>query len=245
MNGEKAAAGCGAPASTRWNPTKEQISLLECMYNQGLRTPSAQQIEQITGVLRAYGHIEGKNVFYWFQNHKARERQKMKQAESMNLGYLHRYFLHSDVVCGPCYPLESELGFYQRHPTALLHGGGAEIRPQLGAARYEFMQVQHMINENDVAEAEAEAEANDEGSHEYSEVPKTLILFPLEASGLLGATTGNYFSGSSTSLVSTSAEDSGARATSSETTAGSGKISGDPPFFDFFSMDGSRERVGR
>ncbi|KAG8499251.1 hypothetical protein CXB51_005715 [Gossypium anomalum] len=29
--------------------------------------------------LGKYGKIEGKNVFYWFQNHKARERQKQKR----------------------------------------------------------------------------------------------------------------------------------------------------------------------
>ncbi|KAH0860047.1 hypothetical protein HID58_088308 [Brassica napus] len=69
----------GTGSSPRWNPTKEQITLLENLYKQGIRTPSADQIQQITGRLRAHGHIEGKNVFYWFQNHKARQRQKQKQ----------------------------------------------------------------------------------------------------------------------------------------------------------------------
>lgn len=44
-----------------------------------MRTPNAQQIEQITDQLGKFGKIEGKNVFYWFQNHKARERQKQKR----------------------------------------------------------------------------------------------------------------------------------------------------------------------
>ena len=69
----------GTGSSPRWNPTKEQITLLENLYKQGIRTPSADQIQQITSRLRAHGHIEGKNVFYWFQNHKARQRQKQKQ----------------------------------------------------------------------------------------------------------------------------------------------------------------------
>nr|AAP37131.1 WOX2 protein [Arabidopsis thaliana] len=69
----------GTASSSRWNPTKDQITLLENLYKEGIRTPSADQIQQITGRLRAYGHIEGKNVFYWFQNHKARQRQKQKQ----------------------------------------------------------------------------------------------------------------------------------------------------------------------
>ncbi|KAE8657077.1 WUSCHEL-related homeobox 4 [Hibiscus syriacus] len=65
---------------TRWNPTQEQIGILEMLYRGGIRTPNAQQIEQITAQLGKYGKIEGKNVFYWFQNHKARERQKLKRS---------------------------------------------------------------------------------------------------------------------------------------------------------------------
>ncbi|XP_071724874.1 WUSCHEL-related homeobox 4-like [Rutidosis leptorrhynchoides] len=68
------------PGGTRWNPTQEQIGILEMLYRGGMRTPNAQQIEQITAQLRKYGKIEGKNVFYWFQNHKARERQKQKRS---------------------------------------------------------------------------------------------------------------------------------------------------------------------
>ncbi|KAL7127505.1 hypothetical protein ABFS83_14G257600 [Erythranthe nasuta] len=64
---------------TRWNPTQEQITILEMLYGGGMRTPNAQQIEQISVQLAKYGKIEGKNVFYWFQNHKARERQKQKR----------------------------------------------------------------------------------------------------------------------------------------------------------------------
>lgn len=67
------------PGGTRWNPTQEQIGILEMLYKGGMRTPNAQQIEQITVQLSKYGKIEGKNVFYWFQNHKARERQKQKR----------------------------------------------------------------------------------------------------------------------------------------------------------------------
>ncbi|CAA0841096.1 WUSCHEL-related homeobox 2 [Striga hermonthica] len=53
---------------SRWNPTKEQIEMLESLYKQGVRTPTAEQIQQITARLREYGHIEGKNVFYcpWY-----------------------------------------------------------------------------------------------------------------------------------------------------------------------------------
>ncbi|XP_010270556.1 PREDICTED: WUSCHEL-related homeobox 4-like [Nelumbo nucifera] len=71
---------------TRWNPTQEQIGILEMLYRGGMRTPNAQQIEKITAQLGKFGKIEGKNVFYWFQNHKARERQKQKRN---SLGLVH------------------------------------------------------------------------------------------------------------------------------------------------------------
>nr|QEU57409.1 WUSCHEL-related homeobox 4 [Panax ginseng] len=74
------------PGGTRWNPTQEQIGILEMLYRGGMRTPTAQQIEQITTQLGNYGKIEGKNVFYWFQNHKARERQKQKR-NNLGLGH--------------------------------------------------------------------------------------------------------------------------------------------------------------
>ncbi|KAF0919404.1 hypothetical protein E2562_029350 [Oryza meyeriana var. granulata] len=74
-----ASAAAAALANARWTPTKEQIAVLEGLYRQGLRTPTTEQIQQITARLREHGHIEGKNVFYWFQNHKARQRQKQKQ----------------------------------------------------------------------------------------------------------------------------------------------------------------------
>ncbi|XVE94940.1 hypothetical protein REPUB_Repub02eG0053100 [Reevesia pubescens] len=77
------------PGGTRWNPTQEQIGILEMLYRGGMRTPNAQQIEQITAQLGKYGKIEGKNVFYWFQNHKARERQKQKR-NSLGLSHFPR-----------------------------------------------------------------------------------------------------------------------------------------------------------
>ncbi|KAL5581135.1 hypothetical protein UlMin_013577 [Ulmus minor] len=68
-----------AANSSRWCPTPEQLMILEEMYRSGTRTPNASQIQQITTHLSFYGKIEGKNVFYWFQNHKARDRQKLRR----------------------------------------------------------------------------------------------------------------------------------------------------------------------
>jgi hypothetical protein len=67
------------PSGSRWTPTPEQLRILkELYYTCGVRSPTAEQIQRITAMLRQHGKIEGKNVFYWFQNHKARERQKKR-----------------------------------------------------------------------------------------------------------------------------------------------------------------------
>ncbi|GMI81818.1 hypothetical protein HRI_001851100 [Hibiscus trionum] len=71
--------------STRWCPTPQQLMMLKEMYRSGVRTPNATQIQQITSQLSLYGKIEGKNVFYWFQNHKARDRQKLRKKLSRQL----------------------------------------------------------------------------------------------------------------------------------------------------------------
>ncbi|OIV95581.1 hypothetical protein TanjilG_23812 [Lupinus angustifolius] len=63
----------------RWNPTTEQVNLLTELFSSGLRTPTTAQIQKISTQLSFYGKIESKNVFYWFQNHKARERQKRRK----------------------------------------------------------------------------------------------------------------------------------------------------------------------
>lgn len=80
--------------STRWCPTPEQLMILEEMYRSGVRTPNAAQIQQITAHLSFYGKIEGKNVFYWFQNHKARDRQKLRRRLSRHQQMLHHQLGH-------------------------------------------------------------------------------------------------------------------------------------------------------
>lgn len=82
--------------SSRWNPTPEQVQALEEMYRRGTRTPSADQIQQIAAKLRRFGKIEGKNVFYWFQNHKARDRQKKRrQLELLHIPHPNQSAGHS------------------------------------------------------------------------------------------------------------------------------------------------------
>lgn len=72
-------SGSSGTKCGRWNPTTEQVKLLTDLFMSGLRTPSTDQIQKISSELSYYGKIESKNVFYWFQNHKARERQKRRK----------------------------------------------------------------------------------------------------------------------------------------------------------------------
>ncbi|XP_062021176.1 WUSCHEL-related homeobox 3B-like [Rosa rugosa] len=76
---DKQPAAAAPPRSSRWTPTPEQIMHLEELYRSGIKTPTAQQIRQVAARLRNYGRVEGKNVFYWFQNRRARERQKTRR----------------------------------------------------------------------------------------------------------------------------------------------------------------------
>ncbi|XP_022993526.1 WUSCHEL-related homeobox 5-like [Cucurbita maxima] len=87
--------GSGSSKCGRWNPTAEQVKVLTELFRSGLRTPSSDQIQKISHQLSFYGKIESKNVFYWFQNHKARERQKRRKVSlSLDHSHQHQHFLH-------------------------------------------------------------------------------------------------------------------------------------------------------
>ncbi|XP_058100138.1 WUSCHEL-related homeobox 5-like [Magnolia sinica] len=73
---------CGGGGG-RWNPTAEQVKILTDLFRSGLRTPTTDQIQCISTHLSTYGQIESKNVFYWFQNHKARDRQKRRRISAV------------------------------------------------------------------------------------------------------------------------------------------------------------------
>ncbi|WOL12543.1 hypothetical protein Cni_G21310 [Canna indica] len=102
--------------STRWCPTPEQLMILEELYRSGVRTPDASQIQQITTHLSCYGRIEGKNVFYWFQNHKARERQKLRR----RLSCMHHQFFCSGYPLPVLPPPHRPLHFFQDDPLSPL-----------------------------------------------------------------------------------------------------------------------------
>uniref|UniRef100_A0ACD5TYD1 Uncharacterized protein n=1 Tax=Avena sativa TaxID=4498 RepID=A0ACD5TYD1_AVESA len=112
--------------TTRWCPTPEQLMILEEMYRGGLRTPNASQIQQITAHLAHYGRIEGKNVFYWFQNHKARDRQKLRRRLCMShhlLSCAHYYAgHHHQLGAAAMAPMQQQ--HHQQYYAASCAGGG-------------------------------------------------------------------------------------------------------------------------
>ncbi|XP_057473017.1 WUSCHEL-related homeobox 2-like [Actinidia eriantha] len=214
--------GGGAPASSRWNPTKEQISMLENLYKQGIKTPTAEQIQQITGRLQAFGHIEGKNVFYWFQNHKARQRQKQKQKQE-SLAFVNRFLSPPppcpNVVCSPYYIPQSEYGFYPQYPSKVVLQGGVKRRPR--PDRIET----HRPSSGAGYESARSVPMNTTAP-KYSK-QETLSLFPLEPTGILQAKTTTKRSSPSISTTHSS---------SSETPTAMDELgSSDYPLFDFFS----------
>lgn len=85
-NNNNAGGGTGTKCG-RWNPTVEQVKVLTDLFKAGLRTPSTDQIQKISTELSFYGKIESKNVFYWFQNHKARERQKRRKIYTVDFDH--------------------------------------------------------------------------------------------------------------------------------------------------------------
>nr|GMD64456.1 WUSCHEL-related homeobox 2 [Ipomoea batatas] len=219
---------------SRWNPTKEQINLLESFYNQGIRTPTAEQIQQITGMLRAFGHIEGKNVFYWFQNHKARQRQKQKQENLAFFNHFHYPYPHPhhhlylqhcpNVMYRPYYvPPQGDLGFYAKSPGLFL-SAGSTTGYKRNAQKMEIMH-------------KPSPPIGDEESNTASVKcsPETLDLFPLLPTGILQAS-------KSVSGVSGDAPSSGSLEINccgdEHRGGGGGGSAGDHPFFDFFCGNG-------
>ncbi|KAF5744660.1 WUSCHEL-related homeobox 3 [Tripterygium wilfordii] len=118
--------------SSRWCPTPEQLMILEELYRTGIRTPNASQIQHITAQLSFYGKIEGKNVFYWFQNHKARDRQKLRRKINKQLQQQQLYNHHHQLQQNHLHYFEppAACAFHQlsqhNSPSFLPHEGGLE-----------------------------------------------------------------------------------------------------------------------
>ncbi|KAJ8751555.1 hypothetical protein K2173_016793 [Erythroxylum novogranatense] len=117
--------------SSRWCPTPEQLMILEELYRSGIRTPHASQIQRITAHLSLYGKIEGKNVFYWFQNHKARDRQKLRRKLIKQLQQQQPYHHHHHHLEQPQHiPSNYHLFNYFDHPPTPI-SGEIEVAPQV------------------------------------------------------------------------------------------------------------------
>ncbi|MCO5562675.1 hypothetical protein L7F22_016303 [Adiantum nelumboides] len=71
-------SGNGCTPRPRWCPTPEQIQVLEALFNSGTTTPSRDMIVEIADCLKQFGSIVEANVFYWFQNRKARAKRKLR-----------------------------------------------------------------------------------------------------------------------------------------------------------------------
>ncbi|GMI92071.1 PRESSED FLOWER 1, PRESSED FLOWER, WUSCHEL RELATED HOMEOBOX 3 [Hibiscus trionum] len=110
--------------STRWCPTPQQLMMLEEMYRSGLSTPNATQIQHITSQLSLYGKIEGKNVFYWFQNHKARDRQKLRKKLIRQLQHQQQLYHHQQLLHYFDSPAFPHLSCYNSAPPNLLPQAG-------------------------------------------------------------------------------------------------------------------------
>ncbi|WOK96930.1 hypothetical protein Cni_G05638 [Canna indica] len=198
--------------STRWCPTPEQLMILEEMYRSGVRTPNASQIQQITAHLALYGKIEGKNVFYWFQNHKARERQKLRR----RLGRQHGQLLpgqstdqgSSTPSSTNTPPLHNQTPHnflnYQEvtaqgmNLVGKLEAGGAEAQEEDEATAYNSQPWMTMAAVTTMMDGNCSGGG---GGHPCCRPPlKTLELFPTKSTGMKD----EYCSSSKSSSCSTS-----------------------------------------
>nr|KYP58553.1 WUSCHEL-related homeobox 2 [Cajanus cajan] len=202
---------------SRWSPTKEQISTLENLYKQGIRTPNASQIQHIVTRLSAYGHIEGKNVFYWFQNHKARQRQKLK-LKQQNVGSSN-HFLHAsqpicqNVVCGPYCLQQSGTGFYSQQPPKVLASGVSSSIVTFGLQR--------------MCDGSQRNELLQQDYNSRTSNHKALTLFPLHPTSILEE--------KSSQVPSLASFCEGAIDTSSAAHINEDAHPENLPFFDFFT----------
>nr|BAJ10709.1 WUSCHEL ortholog [Cladopus doianus] len=186
-------------SSTRWTPTTDQIRILKDLYyNNGIRSPNADQIQRISASLRQYGKIEGKNVFYWFQNHKARERQKkrfttdphhpmQKLRASTNFAPSNEPSSASVPSTSPALPY---FGYNSRDCSASPRYGWVtenQFRAPYGLCQYKEQDTEEQDDENMSAK-------------------QTLPLFPMHNEDVKSSTATNYYCHSNSPVPYTSLE---------------------------------------
>ncbi|KAI5072461.1 hypothetical protein GOP47_0012567 [Adiantum capillus-veneris] len=94
-----AGAATGCTPRPRWCPTPEQIQVLEALFNSGTTTPSRDMIVEIAGCLKQFGNIVEANVFYWFQNRKARAKRKLRMQAQLQQQAASTSPTHSNEYC--------------------------------------------------------------------------------------------------------------------------------------------------
>ncbi|KAJ0978473.1 hypothetical protein J5N97_013969 [Dioscorea zingiberensis] len=161
------------------------------MYRSGIRTPNASQIQQITAHLSYYGKIEGKNVFYWFQNHKARDRQKLRRRLSRHHQLLQQQLVHTldDQASPP--PTPSSLPHHLHNPSQFLQQDANQAMNLLSKLEAEGMtEAAASTSSMNTYENEwmlammANASGSTGGIPPCCRPLKTLELFPTKSTGL-------------------------------------------------------------
>lgn len=173
----------------RWNPTAEQVKVLTELFRAGLRTPSTEQIQRISTHLSAFGKVESKNVFYWFQNHKARERQRLRR----RLCARHQQQPSPPSSTVPPAPTAAAAGaVVQVHPAVMqLHHHHHHHHPYAAAAAAQSHHLQQqqqqqqaewpVVDYCSTASASASATAADMAIPPCCRPLKTLELFPTKS----------------------------------------------------------------
>ncbi|PRQ55492.1 putative transcription factor Homobox-WOX family [Rosa chinensis] len=134
-------------SNIRWLPTTDHIRILKELYDdKGVKSPTVEQVQRITLQLKWYGQIENKNVFYWFQNQRAREKlQKKKltsdvQVPKQRSGLVGGSIMeqkgedHQEIKTLPLFPMHGEDIFGNMKTTSDEgggHGGGSYISLEL------------------------------------------------------------------------------------------------------------------
>ncbi|CAL0302722.1 unnamed protein product [Lupinus luteus] len=181
--------------SSRWSPTTEQLMMLEELYRSGFRTPSASQIQQITTHLSFYGRIEGKNVFYWFQNHKARDRQKLRRKLNKQLQlqqqqqlkfqyYQPNQDISNNFVANFGYPYASttDISLFNYSSSLFFQGGDANISERGMNSKWGVYNPQCLKEKKDMPFCNygwTLMDSNHQQSSCCTRPLKTLDLFPL------------------------------------------------------------------
>ncbi|PRQ52402.1 putative transcription factor Homobox-WOX family [Rosa chinensis] len=131
---------------TRWVPTTDHIRILkELFYNKGVRSLTIEQIQRICLQLKWYGKIEFKNVYFWFVNQRAREKQKKTSTSDVHVPMQRSELVggsimeqrgedHQEIKTLPLFPMHGEDIFGNMKTTSDGggdHGGGSYISLEL------------------------------------------------------------------------------------------------------------------